>query len=377
MKIKLYLSIFLICTTNLLISQDNNKTYLFAGSYTSGEKAEGIIVYNFNPETGALNEVEREDDLVNPSFLTISPNGKFLYACTETKMKQSGSVSAFSIDSLSGKIAFINKQKTAGKNPVYVTVDHTGSFVVSANYTDAVVDFFICNPDGSLQQSSQSFEFEGNSIIKGNQDVAHMHSVVFSPDNNFLFAPDLGSDKIHAFDFSINRFLTLDEKLTVQTNKGVGPRHFVFHPNRRYGYCVEELSGTVAFYTYNDGRLKLSNTYPLYKTEQDKYASADIHISPDGRFLYASNRQEEHSIAIFEIDTENGELTMVGHQSTHGETPRSFVIDPSGKFLLVANQSSDQIVVFRRNMETGMLTKIGTKSGLKAPSSLKMYRYGG
>ncbi|MCH2225924.1 MAG: lactonase family protein, partial [Crocinitomicaceae bacterium] len=162
----------------------------------------------------------------------------------------------------------------------------------------------------------------------------------------------------------------------INTDKGSGPRHFTFHPNEPFAYCVEELSGTVSLYNYKNGQLSLSNTYSSYQQKQEEYASSDIHCSPDGKYLYVSNRQDENSISIFRINQNNGKLMLKTHQSTFGNIPRSFVIDPTGKYLIVANQTSNDLVIFSRNFETGLLIKIGIMTGLKSPSSLKMIKYG-
>lgn len=377
MKLQFYVAIYLALVTSFSFGQDSSRTILYAGSYTSGEIAKGIGVYEFNHETGILTEVEKEDSLVNPSFLTISPNGKFLYACTDTKLDKHGSISAFKIDSLTGQITFLNKQSTGGRNPVYVAVDKSGKYVIASNYTDAGISVFKCNSDGSIQPFSQLIEFKGSSVIKGRQDKAHIHSCNFSPDNQYIFAPDLGADKIRVFKFDHENLLTAVDSLSIDTKKGSGPRHFVFHPSAPFAYCVDELSGTVSLYDYNNDQLSLAKTYRSYERKQNEYASSDIHISPDGKYLYLSNRQDENSISIFRINPNNGELSLIAHQTTFGTIPRSFVIDPSGNYILVANQTSNEIIVFRRNIETGLLTKISIMTGLKSPTSLKMITYGG
>ncbi len=354
----------------------NSTTYLFAGSYTEGEQAEGIYVYAFNEETGELTEVERKPNLVNPSFITLSPNGKYLYACTETKLEQYGSVSAFKIDTLTGGLTFLNKQNTGGRNPVHLVVDQTNKFVLASNYTDAGIAVFECNADGSIQPFSQLIEFEGKNIIEGRQDGAHIHSCNFSLDYKYVFAPDLGADKIRVFAFDEVGLLIPIDNMTIETEKGSGPRHFTFHPNQSFAYCVEELSGSVSLYTLLNGQLHWVDDYQSYKHKEDEYASADVHISPDGKFLYSSNRQDDHSITVFSINQSSGELTLRNHQSTFGTIPRSFVIDPSGNYLIVANQTSNELIVFKRNLETGMLTKGHVISGIESPSSIKMIKYG-
>lgn len=375
---KLYLTILYIFLQGSVLAQNKSKTFLFVGSYTDGKKADGIYIYEFNTKNGKLKEVERGEEIINPSFLTISPNGKYLYACTETKLETHGSVSAFKIDTLSGQITFLNKQTTGTRNPVHVLVGKQNKYVFSASYTDAGVNVFKCNADGSLAPHLELIKFkEGSGIIPNRQAASHVHSVNLSFDNKYLFAPDLGADKIRAFTFDAQNLLTEADELTVQTEEGSGPRHFTFHPNNKYAYCIEELGGKVSAYSYYNGQLTWLASYFSNSKKHPVYASSDIHISPDGKFLYAANRlEDENTIAIFKIEQATGKLTLVGHQSTLGNHPRSFIIDPTGKFLIVANQLSNSVIVFKRNTKTGLLTQTKTKLEMDAPSSLKMRTYG-
>ncbi|MCH2044740.1 MAG: lactonase family protein [Saprospiraceae bacterium] len=352
------------------------QTYLYVGSYTSGEKGDGIWGYELDLETGQLKVVDKQEDLVNPSFLSIAPSGQFLYACTDTKLQTDGSVSAFGIDSLTGKLTFLNKQGTRGRNPVHVVLDKMSKYVLVSNYTDAGIAVFECNADGTLDSLAQLIEFEGSSLIKGRQDQAHIHACNFSPDGKFIVAPDLGADKIRVLKFDPQNLLTVVDSLAINTKSGAGPRHFTFHPKKSFAYCIEELSGTISSYRYNHkGQLKYLATYFSYQNEDEEYASSDIHISPNGRFLYTANRQKENNIAIFKINSRTGTLRLKAHQTTYGRIPRSFVLDPSGNYLIVANQSSNEILVFRRNKRTGLLTKVHSTVGLDSPVSLKMIRY--
>lgn len=356
-------------------SQNAPKTYLYVGSYTSGALGDGIYVYELDPKTGQLSHIQTVDSLINSSFLVVSPQKKILYACTQTQLKTQGFISAFQINPLTGKIDLINQQPSGGRNPVHVITDATGSRVISTNYTDAGVAVFKSNPDGSLRPYEQLQEFEGSSILKGRQDQAHAHSSTLSPDGHYLFSPDLGSDQIRAFRFDTLKLLTPCAHLTLHTQPGSGPRHFTFHPNGRLAYCVEELSGTVSWYHYHQGELRPAGRSKTYQYTHPEYASADLHVSGDGKFLYVSNRKAENTLTVFKIKPRKGNLKLKSHQPTHGLTPRSFVIDPSGEFLIVANQDSNTLVTFRRNSKTGHLTKLHTTTGLTAPSSLKMIRF--
>ena len=165
------------------------------------------------------------------------------------------------------------------------------------------------------------------------------------------------------------------DSLTIKTTPGAGPRHFTFHPNNKFAYCIEEISGTVSAYSYHNGKLDSIQKIFSYAKTQNAYASADIHISPDGLFLYASNRVTENTLSIFSINQQNGKLKLVGHQSTLGEHPRNFTIDPSGRYLLVANASTNNIVVFKRDIKTGLLTTTGNQIQISSPSCLVMRNY--
>jgi 6-phosphogluconolactonase (cycloisomerase 2 family) len=354
----------------------NNKIYLFVGNYTNNMPDTGIYVFEFNLLTGSLKKTHQENNVVNPSFLDIAPNGKQLFVCTDTRLPQNGSIEAYMFNSNTGTLSFFNKQTSGGHNPIYVMVDTTNSFVAFGNYGSGSLAISKVNPKGDLMPYSNFFEFTDSSINKQRQEKSHVHATVFSPDNKFLFAPDLGGDKIRAFNFnpSSTDILSPAHNLTISTTPGSGPRHLIFHPNHKFAYCIEELSGTVATYLYKEGNLSFIQRIFACSEIKEVYNSADIHISPDGKFLYASNRGE-NTIAIFSVDIANGELKLLGHQSTYGDTPRNFTIDPTGNYLLVANQLSNNIVVFKRDAVTGMLTKTDNEVIVPGPSCLKMKAY--
>ena len=348
---------------------------MFVGSYTDGKPDKGIYVFELNPHNGALNLIFIAENVVNPSFLTISPDGKFLYACTETKLSKHGNLSTFEINSTNGNLKFINKQSVNGENPVFVSVHKNNKFVISANYGEGNVTVFTKNKNGSLNPFVQSIQFSGMSINKERQEKPHLHSANFSPKGDFLFLPDLGTDKIRVFKFydTQNKPIVETIDLTINTEAGGGPRHMVFHPNQKFVYLIEEMSGNIIVYAYKNGQLsKIQSTISNQKNAEI-YSSADIHISPDGKFLYTSNRLE-NTISMFKI-AKNGVLTLLGHESTFGETPRNFNIDQTGNFVIVANQSSNNIVVFKRNTKTGFLTKLSDDTKVLHPSCLQFKTY--
>lgn len=358
----------------MLISQtlSAQQFFLFAGTYTNGS-AKGIYVYSFDARNGTISEVSVAENVENPSYLALSPDGRYLFAVNETGGEKPGQLSAFSFNKNSAELEFINKVSTSGDHPCYVDVDRDGKYVVAGNYTGGNLAIFPFNGD-SLQQSSQVIQHTGSSANKMRQEKAHVHATVFSPDNKYVFVPDLGMDKvmIYPFDASANSPLNQASAREVSSTAGSGPRHITFHPNGKFAYLVEEMAGAISTFSYKDGNLRLIqhiSTHP--RSYKGAKGSADIHVSPDGKFLYASNRGESNTIAIFSIDGESGKIRLSGFQSTGGSTPRNFVIDPTGNFLLVANQQSNNIVVFKRNIKTGMLEKTGTEVQVNKPVCLK------
>jgi 6-phosphogluconolactonase len=351
--------------------------YLFIGTYTNtGSK--GIYVYRFDASTGKLTWASNTDSLVNPSYLSLSPDGKFLYACTETRTANAGSVSAFAFDAKNGKLTFLNKQSSGGDNPVYVTVHKSRKWIALGNYSGGNLAVFPVNKDGSLQPYRQLIQHAGSSINKERQEKAHVHSTIFSPDHNFLFAPDLGMDKVMGYRFREKEA----QPLTVAGDgykalAGSGPRHLCFRPDGKFAYLAEEMAGAVVVFKYNAeiGKLDPIQTLVTHRdTAKGPFGSADIHPSPDGRFLYVSNRGKENNLAVYSIDRSTGSLTIAGYQFTGGTVPRNFIVEPSGKFLLVANQESGNVVVFRINKKTGLPEPTGVEIKIPQPVCLQLLK---
>lgn len=371
-----FLALLLVLSSSCI--SKSSKTLLFVGSFTEGEPSDGIHVYDFDEASGELLLVAKMDSLINPSFLKIAPSGDYLYAVLESQLPTHGKIASFAVDSLSSKLDFLNSQDAGGRNPAHIAIHPKGNYLVNSNYTDAGISLFEIQTDGSLSPPLQHLAFKDSSIVKGRQDEAHLHSTNFSPDGGFLFGQDLGADKIRRFKVNESGAgnVELSELTAVKVKPGSGPRHFTFHSNGMFGYGVSELSGTITVYKYINGDLVFLEEHQSYATEQEIYRAADIHISPDGKFLYASNRRpKEDSMAIFSIDQETGKLLLIGHEPTYGTHPRNFCIDPSGNFLLVANQFSDKVMVFRRNQDTGELRKLEYELAIDNPSSLQMYTY--
>jgi 6-phosphogluconolactonase len=348
--------------------------HLFVGTYTnSGSK--GIYVYRFNAATGKATLLSNTDSVVNPSFLAISPNHKFVYAVSETNGKNPGKVSAFAFNKNTGRLRFINQQLTGGDDPCYVNVHRSNNWVLVGNYSGGSASVFRANADGSLKPYSQLMQDSGKGVNSSRQEKAHVHSTIFSPDQDYVFTPDLGLDKvmIYKFDPLSNKPLKSAIPSFVQTKPGSGPRHLTFHPNKCFAYLIEELTGTVSAFKYTHGKLTAIQTIAAHPADfKGDIGSADIHVSPDGKFLYASNRGDENTIAIFSLSQTTGRLQLKGIQPTNGKTPRNFIIDPTGKYLLAANQGTNNIVVFKRNQQTGLLTATGEQIEVPMPVCLQL-----
>ena len=290
-------------------------------------------------------------------------------------MKYNGKIAAFKVDVSNVKIDLLNMQDCGGLNPVHLAIDKTGKYLTNSNYSDGSLSFFGINTDGSLSTAIQVLKFQDSSIVKSRQEASHIHSSNFSPDNNFLFAHDLGADKIRQFTFNTN-LEQLKNQQEIKTKLGSGPRHFIFHPNGDFGYGINELSGTIDTYQYKNGNLNFIENHNTYQQRQEIYRAADIHISADGNFLYASNRApKEDSIVVFSINQKSGKLNLIERIATGGNHPRNFAISPTGKFLLVSNQFSNNIVIFKRDIKTGKLTKLLHQIAVNSPSSIQMRIY--
>jgi 6-phosphogluconolactonase len=369
--IKSILTFFLLSLTLSLslYSQKTNDQFLVIGTYTS-DKSEGIYVYKFNTETGE-NSFVSSVKTSNPSYLAISPNKKFVYAVNEDAP---GNVTAFVFNKPDHKLLQLNKQPSQGKHPCYITVDKNGKWVIVGNYSSGTVAVYPVNKDGSLGNATDSVQHEGSSVNSERQEAAHVHATVLNKNNKTLYVPDLGLDKVMIYNLD-NKTGKLKEFRTpfVMTEPGAGPRHIDIHPNGKYAYLMEELTGAVSVYKIEkDGYLSLlQNVSGLPRDFTGAVGSADIHVSPDGKFLYCSNRGESNTIGIFSINQSDGQLLWIDHQSTLGKTPRNFNFDPSGNFLLVANQNSDEIVIFKRDKQTGLLTDTGKRINVSKPVCLK------
>jgi 6-phosphogluconolactonase len=352
------------------------KIRVYVGTYTSGA-SKGIYRLDLDPKTGALTPAGEPAETVSPSFLALHPSGRFLYAVNETgdaRTDPPGGVSAFAIDGKTGALTFLNRQTSGGPAPCHLWVDSQGRYVLVANYWGGNVEVLPIEADGRLGAPAQLVQHEGRGPHE-RQDGPHAHSVKLDPGETLALVGDLGLDLLVAYRFDrAQGKLTPYEAGSAKMAPGAGPRHFTFDPRGRVVYVLNELNATITALRFDAAARTLTElqtvpTLPAGFTGPN--TTAEIVASPDGRFVYASNRGHD-SIAIFAVDGASGKLTPAGHQSTLGKTPRNFAIDPTGRFLLAANQKSDSIVVFRIDARTGALTPVGKPVPVPTPVYIRM-----
>lgn len=356
---------------------------LYLGTYTRTEghvdgKASGIYLGNFLPSIGSLQLTDSISGITNPSFVALSQDREILYAASETA---SGELFAYRLGN--ARPSKLGQWPTGAAAPCHIAVDRSDRLVMVSNYMDGVVNVFYRNPQTDSLHEIQRLQLDRD----GDATASHAHSATFSPDNRFVFIADLGKDKIWAFRIDSSIFSTLpnpakspilieETSLHWQHQPGAaqaGPRHFTFHPNGRYAYVVNELNASVTAFAYeaSTGQLSAiqsSSTLPESYTEWN--ACADIHVHPNGRFLYASNRGH-NSIVSYQI-ADNGQLSLLGHTPSGGAFPRNFAISPDGQHLLVANQNSDNILSLAIDPKLGTLDKKQDKA-VKTPVCIAFF----
>jgi 6-phosphogluconolactonase len=350
-----------------------NLDFVYIGTYTDSG-SEGIYVSRFDPATGRLTSPELAAKIPDASFLAAAPDAHFLYAVDELDHfngEKTGAVSAFSIDSLTGKLILLNQVSARGAGPAHIALDRTGRFVFVANYTGGSVAVFRLLPGGKIGESTAFDQHYGSSVNQDRQEGPHAHAIAISPDNRFALVADLGLDQIFVYPFDAS-LGALERPRVVKTDPGSGPRHLTFSKGGKFVYVINELKSSITVYSFglsNGAMSPLQTVSSLPAMFAGTSTSAEIVLHPSGKFLYASNRGDD-SIAAFAVDPAKGTLALIGHVSTGGKTPRSFAIDPSGQWLLAANQNSNSVVAFRINRESGRLTPTGQSVEVKSPAML-------
>ena len=348
---------------------------VFFGCYSVPDQHE-IFCYRFDPSTQSLTRINSAD-LQNASYLTISADGKYLYAVSEVgkyEGESSGAVAAFSLDTATGSMKLLNKVATHAAGSCHLTLSHDGKTLIVANYSGGAASIFPVKEDGSLEEASQVLRYEGKGPYPGRQDRPHAHSAFLDPSGQFAYIQDLGTDKVMQYALTTGKLEPLATP-SISMKPGAGPRHLVFHPPLPMAYIINELDNTV---TRTDldittGELTAAESYPTLPEDfTAKSTTADIHITPDGKYLYASNRGHD-SLAAYAIDSETGKLTFIDYTPVGGKTPRSFAISPDGKVIIVTLQDSSAVTTFAIDSATGKLKQLDLGLELPRPVCVRFF----
>jgi len=352
-----------LCIGLCLLGVSAQEIPMFVGTYTSGE-SRGIYLYRFDPETADA-ELEAVVETANPSFLAKSGDGRTLYAVNETE-DSSASLSAFALGGKSP--VFLNALPTNGAYPCHVAVSKKHPIAVVSNYGGGSLAVYRLEKNGALGSLAQHIQHSGSGPDRDRQNASHVHSAFFSPDFQRVYVQDLGSDRItvHKVQQS-GRDFTLAQEQAIGTPPGGGPRHLAMDKKEKNLYVLLEMTGEVAHYRKNGKNWTLVQSVSMNDAGfRGANGAAEIKLSPDEKFLYASNRGDADAITLFAIDR-TGAMRKKAVYGTKGKAPRNFNLSPDGRFLLVANQQSDNIAVFRRNPQTGELTDTGREIRVPAP----------
>ncbi len=359
-------------------------TYMFEGLPAGDSHSKGIYVSRFNPATGKVSKPELAAEIVNPAFLAVHPNQKFLYVATEDPLSlgpdfdHESYLSAFAIDPATGKLRLLNTLPTGGTSTCYISIDRTGHYVLMANFGSSSVTVLRIKDDGSLGEETAFVKHIGKGKDPSFQSKAHPHSIDVSPDNRFAVVSDLGLDKLFIYRFdAATGMLSPDNPPFVTAEPGSGPRHFVFDSAGRFGYSLKEMSGVVTVLAWDPANGTLTPVQDANTLAPDFVGSndsAEIAIHPNGKFLYESNRRFRganlfgpDTIGVFSIDPVKGTLSEVEQVPPGGSMPRNFAIDPTGSYLFSANELSGNVLVFRVDSNTGRLTPTDTNLKIDVP----------
>jgi 6-phosphogluconolactonase len=358
----------------MAIAAEKSSDYrVYIGTFTRGNTgSKGIYLFDFDSGTGTLSNQQLAAEVANPGFLAIHPNKKFMYSVGEMKGadgKTIGAVNSYSIDAGSGKLTLLNQQASGGGGPCYVSLDPTGKLAFVANYGSGGVAVLPIEADGKLSAASYVDQHHGTGPVAARQAGPHAHSFLTDPAGRFAFSPDLGTDKVYIYRVSEEGVVRANDPAYASVPPGCGPRHMTFSPNGKFAYVADEVSSAVTVFAYDANKGALAELQTI-STLPENYSgplntAAELHVHPNGKFLYASNRGHD-SIAIYSIG-EDGKLTFIGYEREQIKVPRNFNIDPSAKCMIVGNEKGNSLTVFRIDQETGKLTMTQHVEGIGAP----------
>jgi 6-phosphogluconolactonase len=366
--VMILISLILISCDSEMTDETSVTSYSFlVGTYTESPE-EGIGLLIFDPVNETLTHQVVAPGVQNPSFLLADKNKKIVYAVEETTGERGGNIRSFRWADTGTALLPVQSSKTFGDHPCYIGLSLEEDFVVVGNYSGGNFSVYALENAGKFTHV-QTFQHEGQSINHSRQEQAHVHSTVFHPNGKQLLVGDLGTDKIHLYDFHPDYAVPFApaQPPHLEVQAGAGPRHLAVHPEGHRVYLVHELSAVLGVYSYEEGIMKEVQTLPL--TAPDfigNVGAAEVRISPDNEFVYVSNRGDANELAVFRIN-KAGNLDLVERVSSGGETPRNFNFTPDGEYLLVAHQTSNDVVVFKRDLKTGKLSATGMKVSIPKP----------
>jgi 6-phosphogluconolactonase len=368
-------SIFIGASLFVTMMANADEPIVFVSAFAAGEKG-GIHAFQFDGTEGKLTPLHRTGDVQNPFFLAVSPDGKFLYAIDAEKFggAEDEFVAAFAIEGRTGRLKKLNRQSARGTASCYLDVDATGTVVVVANYSSGSVASLPVGKDGSLGEAVSFVQHSGSGADPARQKGPNAHSIVISPDNRFALAADLGIDKVLSYrlDAAKGTLVANEAHPFAKVAPGSGPRHLAFHPNGKLLYAINELKNTVTVFDYaaESGALTERQTIGTLPADfTGKSFTADVKITPDGKFLYGTNRGHD-SIAIYRVGVD-GVLKLAGIEPSLGKGPQNLLITPDGKWLLCANMPGNAVVVFRIDAETGGIKAVGEPVQVPMPSCIR------
>jgi len=356
--------------------QDAGRRLLFVGTQTESGSSRGIYAYHWEPLSGELQPAGLAAESDNPTFLALDPDAKYLYAANEIanfEARHSGAVSAFAADHDAAKLKPINKVLSLGTGTCHVTVDHQGRSAFCANYSGGSASSFALNYDGQISDAVSHFQYQGHGPNKERQEAPHAHRVTVSPDDRYLLVNDLGLDCIHIYHLNdTNAKLTPNEPPQWNATSGSGPRALRFHPSGRFAYCVHELVSQVEVLHWDADKGALHSVQKISLIPDDFHGvtrGGDIVLTRDGRFAYAANRDYD-CLVSFAVDPKDGRLTLLARSFCGGKIPRHLALDPTERWVLVANEQSDAITVLARDGKTGKLAETGKNFPISKPQCL-------
>lgn len=350
------------------------KQIVYIGTYTdqpdmAEKRSEGIFIYSLDTETGALEKLDAVPDSANPSFMALTSDNRILVSVNETEGPAGGGVSSYLVDPETGLLTFVTEQLSQGTSPCYVSIDPSNRWALVANYSSGTTSVLGIGEDGTLTEAAAVIQHSGQGPNKERQEGPHAHCVQLDPSGSTALIVDLGLDRIKLYRFNPESGqLQPGSPNAIETSSGSGPRHITFAPDGRFLMVTNELTSTVSVFEFDStghyGHVQEISMLP--GDYHGEHSAAHLAFSPNGRFLYASNRGP-NSLAVYSVAPDSGMLTLVEHISVEGDWPRHFAFDPSGRFVLVANQKSDTVTVFSFDDETGHLTFTGTSIEVPRP----------